>query len=69
MLKGIKPCANNVTKIKWGPDSGIIPIRSEGYPDNWQCKYCQFKEICDMVDGGEVRWDDFKGKLDGTQSA
>jgi len=26
--KGIKPFANIVTKIKWGPESGIIPIRT-----------------------------------------
>jgi hypothetical protein len=26
--KGIKPLENSITKNKWGPDSGIMPIRA-----------------------------------------
>jgi hypothetical protein len=26
--KGIEPLINSVTKIKWGPDSGITPINT-----------------------------------------
>ena len=31
---------------------------------NIQCKYCQFREICDKADGGEVKWEEFKKKIE-----
>jgi len=45
-------------------DSNIIPQRSSGYPDDWQCQYCQFKDICSMAGDGEVNWHDFKKKIE-----
>ncbi len=44
-------------------DSEIIPPRLSDYPDNWQCRYCQFKEVCGMTNGGEVKWNDFKKRV------
>ncbi len=45
-------------------DSDIIPERIPDYPENWQCRYCQFKEICGMTNGGDVKWGDFKKKIE-----
>ena len=45
-------------------NANIIPQRLPEYPENWQCQYCQFKEICSMAGGGEVNWDDFKKKIE-----
>jgi len=45
-------------------DSDVIPERLESWPENWQCRYCQFKEICGMAESGEMNWGDFKIKLE-----
>ena len=45
-------------------NANIIPQRLPEYPENWQCQYCQFKEICSMAGGGEMNWNDFKKKIE-----
>ena len=47
-------------------DTNIIPQRLEDYPDNTQCKYCAFKEICTMAVGTEMNWEEFKARVRGT---
>lgn len=42
----------------------IIPQRLADWPQNWQCQYCQFKDICAASDKGEVKWADFKKKME-----
>jgi len=55
----------NLDNLKKQIDSNIIPSRISGYPDHWQCRYCQFKEICDMGSPGEMNWNEFKTKVQG----
>jgi len=43
--------------------SNVVPERLPDYPRNWQCQYCQFKEICRMAGGEEIKWENFKGKV------
>ncbi len=50
-------------KTKEKIDSNIVPDRLEDYPRNWQCQYCQFREVCNMAGKGEVKWEDFKKKI------
>ena len=45
-------------------DSNIIPLRIPDYPDNWQCRYCQFREICDMGEASEMDWENFKKRIE-----
>ena len=45
----------------------MVPERLIDYPKNWQCNYCQFKDICRMANGDEINWEDFKKKIE-TQS-
>jgi len=45
-------------------DKNIVPDRIATWPKNWQCQYCQFKEVCSMADSGEMSWNDFKAKMD-----
>ena len=59
----LKDFQNLKTKI----EKNIIPPRQSDYPENWQCGYCQFKEVCSMADGGEVKWEDFKTKIEKSQ--
>lgn len=42
----------------------IIPDRLLDYPQGWQCRYCQFKEICSLAGEGEVSWDKFKKQIE-----
>lgn len=50
-------------------DSNTIPSRTPGYPDDWQCNYCQFREICDTAAANEINWEDFKDKIQGVNSS
>jgi len=49
-------------------DANIVPQRIPGYPENWQCQYCQFKEICSAAGDSEINWHDFKEKIAPQQS-
>lgn len=54
----------DLSEIKIKIDSNIIPDRIPEYPDDWQCRYCQFKEICIMAGVGEIKWEQFKSKIE-----
>ena len=41
----------------------LVPERLPDYPQNWQCQYCQFKEICSIAGEGELKWEEFKNKF------
>ena len=53
----------SLSDLKEKIDSDIIPERLSEYPNNWQCKFCQFRQVCDMTNGGEVKWKDFKKRV------
>lgn len=50
--------------LKTKIDTNIVPERLADYPQNWQCMYCQFKDICGTAGGSEVKWEDFKIKVE-----
>lgn len=50
-------------------DSNIIPTRLPDYPENWQCRYCQYKEICKMGSQEEMNWNEFKKGVQGVSSS
>ena len=58
--KLLKDLADLKTKI----DSNIVPQRIPAWPEEWQCKYCQFREICSMVGEGNIKWEEFKKKIE-----
>lgn len=53
----------DLANLKEKIDSDIVPQRIAGYPDDWQCQYCQFREICSLGGQGEMPWDDLKEKI------
>jgi len=53
-----------LSELKTKIDKNIIPPRIPVWPENWQCQYCQFKEICQMAGEGNVNWESFKKKVD-----
>ncbi|KPJ73018.1 hypothetical protein AMJ48_02630 [Parcubacteria bacterium DG_74_1] len=53
----------DLSALKNKLDKNIVPQRIPDYPDNWQCQYCQFKEICAAAGENEINWEDFKNKI------
>ncbi len=54
----------NLVNLKKKIEANIVPRRIPGYPANWQCQYCQYKEVCDIAEEGEMKWEDLKNKLE-----
>jgi len=50
--------------LKADVEANKIPARLPEYPRNWQCNYCQFKDVCKLTNGDEVSWEDFKKKIE-----
>jgi CRISPR/Cas system-associated exonuclease Cas4 (RecB family) len=59
-----KELLSELSDLKTKIDSNIVPDRIPAFPDNWQCQYCQFKEICTMAGAGNVKWEEFKKKIE-----
>lgn len=57
----------DLSALKNKLDTNIVPRRLPDYSENWQCQYCQFKEICSRAGGGELNWNDFKKKIAGPE--
>lgn len=53
----------DLVELKTKIDSDTIPARITEYPDDWQCKYCAFREICSIASGNELKWEEFKKKI------
>ncbi len=49
--------------LKTKIDKDVVPERLGDYPSNWQCQYCQFREICGMANGGDIKWEEFKKRI------
>jgi len=46
-------------------EGNVVPVVLADYPSNWQCSYCQFKEICNRAGKAELGWDSFKKLIEG----
>lgn len=55
---------DGLAELKKQIDCNIIPSRIPSYSENWQCRYCQFREICDMGEAGEMKWEEFRKKIE-----
>jgi CRISPR/Cas system-associated exonuclease Cas4 (RecB family) len=62
--KKAKVLLAELTGLKTKIDTNVIPDRISEYPDNWQCKYCAFREICDLTGSGELSWEAFKKRIE-----
>ncbi len=51
---------SNFKELKEKIDNNIVPSRIPGYPESWQCKYCSFREVCDLGEGGKMKWKNLK---------
>jgi len=55
---------SNFKRLKINVDKDLIPQQLSDFPDNWQCQYCQFREICDMAGAKNIKWGEFKKKIE-----
>lgn len=53
-----------LAELKIKIDLNIVPARIAGWPEDRQCQYCQFKEICITAGEREINWEDFKKKIE-----
>ena len=53
----------DLVNLKTKIDSEVIPDRIPTWPDDWQCRYCQFREICSLAGKDEINWLTFKEKI------
>ena len=60
----VQSILEDLDELKAKIDKNIIPSRLADYPDNWQCRYCSFKEICVLALAEEMDWNDFKTKIE-----
>ena len=60
MAKGI---LSDFKRLKINVKKDLIPKRLSDYSSNWQCKYCQFKEICSMAGSDNMKWGEFKKEI------
>lgn len=60
---------NNLAALRKQIDTNIIPKRLISYPNDWQCRYCQYKSVCSMGAPDEMKWNDLKEKIQGVNSS
>jgi len=54
----------NFMSTKSRIEMNVVPQALPDYPKDWQCRYCCYKEICDMAGPVELKWDEFKNKME-----
>lgn len=59
----VQALLKNLEVLKTKIDADIVPQSLSEYPENWQCRYCQFRGICSSAGFGEISWEDFKIKI------
>lgn len=60
---------NDFGKLKIKVEENSIPERLPDYPKNWQCQYCQFKDICKLAGKEPLNWENFKIKMEDKKTA
>lgn len=63
-----KTLLDDLAQLKKKIDVDVIPDRISDFPDNWQCQYCQFREICAIAGQKDVAWEEFKKKIEAPQN-
>ncbi|MFC1629782.1 PD-(D/E)XK nuclease family protein [Patescibacteria group bacterium] len=64
----VKSLIKDFQDLKTKIDSDTIPPQMLDYPANWQCRYCQFKEICSVTGAQSLNWNKFKKKIEAQTS-
>jgi CRISPR/Cas system-associated exonuclease Cas4 (RecB family) len=54
----------DLISLKEKIDKNILPPRLANFPNDWQCKYCVFFEICQIAGKEELEWEKLKIKIE-----
>ena len=60
----VKSLLADFDSLKIKIDNNIIPGKLPEWPKNWQCTYCQFRDVCTAAGDGEIDWNAFKEKME-----
>ena len=58
-----KSLLNKLNDVKNNIDNNIVPPRINSYPENGECRYCPFKQICVIAGPNEINWENLKEKI------
>jgi len=53
----------NFNELKIQLENNQVPLALSDYPSNWQCGYCQFKEVCQLAGREMLDWNTFKERI------
>ncbi|MBM3250921.1 MAG: hypothetical protein FJZ07_01655 [Candidatus Nealsonbacteria bacterium] len=59
----VEKLLSDLSVLKKDIDSNIVPVRLPDYPGNWQCQYCQFRQICGLGAASKMDWQELKEKI------
>lgn len=57
LIKGLESLKEKI-------DGDIVPNRISSYPKDWQCRYCQFRDICAIAGGEDIKWREFRDRIE-----
>ncbi|MDP2820834.1 MAG: PD-(D/E)XK nuclease family protein [bacterium] len=61
LLKELQDLKNKI-------DSDETPAALADRSKNWQCQYCQFKDICSLIGEDNLSWDSAKNKIEALET-
>ena len=53
----------NFEQLQTKIEQNQVPVVLPDYPRNWQCNYCQFRQVCDLCGQPEISWEACKDKV------
>jgi len=59
-----KKLIDDLVVLKAKIDKNVIPARIDEYPQDYQCRFCQFKEVCHISGAKEIDWEEFRKKIE-----
>ena len=62
--KRVASLLKDLQDLKRKIEANTIPLPLPDWPDNWQCRYCQFADVCRAIGRRELSWEDFKKQLE-----
>ena len=61
--KKAKKVLEDFNHLKINLEKDLVPRQLSDFPQNWQCQYCQFREICEIAGRDNIQWEELKKKI------
>ena len=59
----VQTLLSNFQDLKNKLENSQVPSALSDYPSNWQCGYCQYKEVCRLAGRDGLDWNQFKERI------